>query len=514
MTAIVARGRWLIVDPATLPEHGLVENGAVAVEGGKVVAAGTYREVRSEWPGAREIGSEHHLVLPGLINAHHHGRGLTSAQLGVLDDALAPLLVDFACMRPIDAYLDTAYSAAQLIRSGVTTVIVGGFPRDPGEYAAEIGDSLQAYHDVGIRVSFGVELMDQHNFAPTVSDEDFIDSLPADAAESLIAAMSAFNSLSVDETFALVESLHKEYLSHPRIDILLAPVAPQLCSDDMLRRVRQVATDLGTGIQMHCLESMYVARITRARYGRSAVEHLHELGVLGPDVSLAHGVWISERDCELCASTATSICHNPSSNLRVQAGVLPTSGLLARGVNVAIGTDGMSLNDDEDLLQELRLAAKLGQLEGGVTDGPAISSFDALRMATTNAAHAALRAGAIGRLCVGCEADLVLVDTTRLSGPYLDPRLNVIDSLLYRARGADVDTVMIGGTLVMEDRRLLTIDAPQLEASLRASALAEPTEEFMRFREALATVRANVVTAYADVLDGDDEPWLKVNSRK
>ena len=135
---------------------------------------------------------------------------------------------------------------------------------------------------------------------------------------------------------------------------------------------------------MHCLESPYQREFGFASYGKSTVEHLHELGMLGPDVSLGHAVWLKDRDMEICAETGTSVCHNASSNLRLRVGILPAARMLEKGVNVSIGMDGTTLNDDEDMLQELRLVSKLHRAPRGLEYTACPTPFDVLTMGTVN----------------------------------------------------------------------------------------------------------------------------------
>src|SRR5262249_42004683 len=156
-------------------------------------------------------------------------------------------------------------------------------------------------------------------------------------------------------------------------------------------------------------------------YGTSTVEHLDELGILGPDVSLGHAVWLNDRDMEICAATGTSVCHNASSNLRLRVGILPAARMLEQGVNVSIGMDGTTLNDDDDMLQELRLVAKLHRVPRGLEHTPCPTSVDVLRMATVNGARSVTMESQIGKLEPGRKADVVLIEDA-FARPYLAPR--------------------------------------------------------------------------------------------
>ena len=144
--------------------------------------------------------------------------------------------------------------------------------------------------------------------------------------------------------------------------------------------------------------------------------------MLGPDVSLGHAVWLKDRDMEICAETGTSVCHNASSNLRLRVGILPAARMLEKGVNVSIGMDGTTLNDDEDMLQELRLVSKLHRAPRGLEYTACPTPFDVLTMGTVNGARSVTMESEIGKLEPGRKADVVLIDDA-FARPYLDPRM-------------------------------------------------------------------------------------------
>jgi 5-methylthioadenosine/S-adenosylhomocysteine deaminase len=512
MALKLIRGRHALIDPGALPHSGVVENGAVAIEGDEVVAAGPYPELRERFTTAEELGSDRHLVMPGLVNTHHHGQGLSTIQLGLRDDLLEFWLADFwARVKPLDAYLDTLYGDLKLIRSGVTTVLHSGYSREPGNLREEAFASLRAHDDAAIRVAFGVQASDQNSFAYEPNSK-FLAGLPPELSARAQAALSEFPSFTTDDYFALVDDLFAAYGDHPRVTLLLCPFGPQWCSDALLRRLREVATGYGAGLHLHCLESPYQREFGRLSYGKGTVEHLHELGFLGPDVSLAHAVWMTESEGEICAATGTSVCHNASSNLRLRCGILPAAALVEQGVNVSIGMDGMGLNDDDDMLQELRLVARLHGLPRRLERLPCPTASDVLRMATVNGARSTTIGPSIGTLKVGAKADVVLLDLEAVAGAYFHPSTDWLDLLLYRARGQHVDTVLVGGEVLLQDGRFTKLDEEGIMARLAENAAADSSPRVARLLHVLDELRPHVHRFFTGWPEPDLRPAYSVDS--
>jgi 5-methylthioadenosine/S-adenosylhomocysteine deaminase len=506
------RGLYVVTDPTRLPSGGLVKDGAVAVEGDEVVAVGRHTDLRARYPEAEEFGSDRHLVMPGLVNTHHHGQGLSTIQMGLRDDLLELWLADYwAFMKPLDAYLDTLYGDLKLIRSGVTTVLHSGYTREPGNAREEAFASLKAHADAGVRVAFGIQARDQNSFAYE-PDEVFMRGLPPELAGRARAALAEFPPFSTEDYFRLVDDLFAACGSQPRVTLLLCPSGPQWCSDGLLRRLREVATSYGAGLHLHCLESPYQREFGRRCYGTSTVEHLHGLDFLGPEVSLAHAVWMTEREMEICAATGTSVCHNASSNLRLRCGVLPAALLLEKGVNVSIGMDGMGLSDDDDMLEELRLVARLHGLPRRLERLPCPTSADILRMATVNGARSTTIGPSIGTLVPGAKADVVLVDFDAVAGAYLDPTADVVDALVYRARGAHVDTVLIAGEVLLREGCFTRLDESKIVARLAENAAAAPTPRVARLLAVLDELRPYVHRLFSGWPEPDFQPAYVVDS--
>jgi 5-methylthioadenosine/S-adenosylhomocysteine deaminase len=512
MTTKLIWGRYLVRDPTSLPD-GILDRGAVLVEGGRVTTTGTYPELAASAPDAERIGSDRHLVMPGLINSHHHGWGLTSAQLGCRDDPLELYGLSVLGMPPVSTYADTAWAAMRMVRSGVTTVLHSGYLRDWGKLEVEVRAGLSAYDAIGLRVAYALPIFDQNTFVYE-DDDRFLASLPPPLAKRARRALSAMGRSSVDEYLDLFAELRDEYRDSPRLRIMLGPVGPEWCSDDLLSKIRSTADVASCGIHLHCLESPFQREYFRRLHGEGVLQHLDSRGFLGPGVSLAHAVWLTEEDMELCAREGVTVCHNPSSNLRLHVGILPLSLLLEEGVLVALGMDSTTLNDDEDMWQEMRLASVLHRLPRGLTQTRSPSSSDILRLATVNGGTPTTFGQDVGRLTEGSHADIVLVDLEALADPYLDPSVHPIDALMARAKAGNVDSVLIGGEVIMRDGQILTVDETAIAEQLRDSVAIQLEPHVKEWRQVLTDLRGPVERFYRGWEEPAYDPYYVPNSRR
>jgi 5-methylthioadenosine/S-adenosylhomocysteine deaminase len=490
----LVHGEMVLADPLR-GKAGSIRDGAVLVEGRTIREVGTFEDLASRYPKAERIGSTGHVVIPGLVNAHHHGQGLTTLQQGVPDDYLERWLPALMSrIKAFDVYLDTLYANLRLLRSGVTTVIHSGYVRDPRDTTAELRDSIRAYVDAGLRVAFAIPARDRNHFA-YLPDEEFLGTIPPSLAAELGSVLHQFRPPPDDEFFRLLDRLSSEFRGEGHVRILGGPSGPHSCSPELLQGIRRAIDRLGTGIHMHCLETAYQREFALGSEGRSWIEHLHLLGVLGSDVSLAHGVWLTDRDMEIVAASGATICHNASSNLRLGSGILPLPRLLEQGVRVAIGIDGMGINDDDDMLQELRLVSILHRLPQGLGYVESPSSVDVLRMALAGGSAASTFGASIGALEAGRHADIVLLRSEAFSRPYVDEDAHPLDAMVARARAADVDTVLVDGEVLVRDGNLVKHDMGAVQAALVDSAQREFDPLMNRFRSTLGQL-APIITAF------------------
>jgi 5-methylthioadenosine/S-adenosylhomocysteine deaminase len=237
------------------------------------------------------------------------------------------------------------------------------------------------------------------------------------------------------------------------------------CSPDLLSKCGALAERYGARLIIHLAETHQEVADCRQQYGATPVAHLHNLGLLNPRLVADHGVVLSQSDQELLAAQGVSVVHCPESNMKLASGVAPVVELLNLGVNVALGTDGCASNNNLDMFQEMDTAAKLHKvhhLDPTVLPAPAV-----LGLATRGGAQALNLQQHLGSLEPGKQADLVVINGDQ---PHLIPLYNPYSQLIYAASGADVRTVLIAGQVVVQDRRLLTLDVTEAMARVREYA--------------------------------------------
>jgi cytosine/adenosine deaminase-related metal-dependent hydrolase len=450
----------------------IVEGGAVYQRDGVIVEIGDAGDLAARYPVDEVLGSPHHVVMPGFVNSHHHV-GLTPLQLGAVDDALETWWISRLGKRKVDLYLDTLYSAFELVESGVTTVQhlhnrLGGTVE---QMAAAANRVIDAYGAVGMRVSYSHSVRDQNRIS-YMADEEYIARLPDDVG-ALLGPVLRAQSIPLEDNIALFEALHDQHRNSERVRVQLAPSNLHWCSDKALELVRDCALRHQVPMHMHLLETVYQKEYAKQRSGGSPLRYLHDLGMLGPLMTIGHGVWFTEADIELAAETGTMICHNASSNLRLRDGIAPLNAFEAGGVKVAIGIDEAGINDDRDMLQEMRLVLNLHR-EPGMHDRVPTAG-QVLRMATEHGAQTTPFGASIGTLEPGKAADMVLFDWRTIAYPYLDEEVPVLEAVLRRARSRDVDTVIVAGEPILRDGRFTRIDKQAVLHEL-ASALAVPRD--------------------------------------
>src|SRR5262249_30039017 len=298
----------------------------------------------------------------------------------------------------------------------------------------------------------------------------------------------------------------------PRVRVQLAPGNLHWCSDDALCALRDHGERHGVGLHMHLVETAYQKEYARRRAGTTALRHLHALGLLGPRLTLGHGVWLTEDDIDLAASTGTMICHNASSNLRLRSGVAPLNVFAARGVRVALGLDEAGINDDRDLFQEMRLVLRLHRVPGMEPVVPTCAQV--FEMATAGGAATTGFADEIGVIERGRAADLVLIPWKSIAYPYLDAAVPVVDALIHRARAASVETVMVAGEVVVRDGRVTRVDKAAILEELAAALRAPLAPHEERRRRLSREIFPHVERFYAGWLDGAPrDPFYAPSSR-
>ncbi|WP_417480605.1 amidohydrolase family protein [Maricaulis maris] len=473
MSIEIVTARWIVSGAKDDVSPDIIENAALAHEDGIILAVGPAAEITAAYPGAKTTDYPHHLMMPGLVNSHHH-IGLTPLQLGAPDYALELWFAARLSMRKIDPYLDTLFSAFEMISSGVTTVqhIQGWATGDLEQVKASAGGVLKAYETVGMRASYCYAVREQNRFVYE-ADEDFCRRLPPEAGRAMAEHLGQ-QKMSFAEYMALYEHL-RDSNGNSRARIQLAPANLHWMTDDGLLAMKERSDADGVPMHMHLLETAYQKEYAFKRTGTTAVKHLEKLGLLGPKLTLGHGVWMTEEDLEICAGTGTCVCHNCSSNFRLRSGMLPLMELRKRGIVVGMGIDEAGINDDRDMLQEMRMALTVHRVPG--MDHSAVPTpTGVLRMASEHGALTTAFGAEIGRLDPGRRFDAVVLDYDSATYPYQDPDIAPLDALIHRAKCKDVHEVLIDGEVVYRDGSFTRIDRAEVLAQI-AEALAKPRDE-------------------------------------
>ncbi|MFO1144803.1 MAG: amidohydrolase [Amaricoccus sp.] len=421
------------------PAMTVIANGAVAVTGGRIARIGTAAEVGID--AATVIDGRGMLLMPGLINTHCHAAD--SLFRGLVEDLpLEPWLqtvwkAEGAILNRDTVRLGATLGFAELLLGGVTTTMdMFWHPRE----------GVAAARAVGCRVSTGGIFFD----GPGVDGRP-VDRRLADAAAFFDAFADADDVLA--GTFP-----HGAYTVGP----------------DNLVAAKRLADERGGLFSTHCAETRAEQETVTGRYGRSIVRHMDALGLLDARTVLAHCVWLDDEEIAILARTRATVAHNPVSNLKLASGIARVPDMLAAGVRVTVGTDGAISGNDLDLWMALRLAATLHR--AATLRATAVTTAQALRMVTLDAAAALGADDRLGSLEAGKLADMVLIDLARAHAvPLFDP----LTHLVFSCAKADVRHVFVAGRQVVKDgalTRLALADtlaevsalAPRIAASVRA----------------------------------------------
>ena len=464
--------RYLVVgNPiVTLGQEATLPDGAVIVEDRRIVAVGPRAQLEEAGPFERVIGSPDHLVMPGFINCHLHSESSVGPGLFDLIFELNNVQMNSGSGQGTeeDLYNVTLYGLINAIKGGQTAAIdmYYGRPRLP-DYGAEA--ALRAYEAIGFRVAFGLVSRDQNVYIHE-EDERFLQRLPPEVAEEVRQSGIGY-AWPLDETFALYERLVKRWDGRDeRIRVILAPDWTPSCSDALYQRCRRLGDEYGTGITSHVLETRAEMMFNVEEYGKPAVRRLADLGVLGPDFSCAHFVWVTDEELQIFADSGAIASNNAGSNLRLSAGICRTRDIMESGGRIAFGTDSISFSDTDDFFQELRLACYL-QRTPERFEPRRLDTERVLRAAGTNGARGVQFEGQVGTIAPGALADLLVLKRDRLffpPGRY--DRTPVLDVILDRASAADLESVLINGRLVLDEGRITLVDEAQVRERVAEAA--------------------------------------------
>jgi cytosine/adenosine deaminase-related metal-dependent hydrolase len=488
-----------------------VADAAVVINGDTIESSGSYADLRAQHPDAQEIGGPRYLLIPGLVNGHSHGRGLTDFQRGALDNTLESWLLDTRKYKPVSAYDDCSLSAARLLASGVTTTMHNHILGNPADHENEHAQVIQAYAEAGIRLQFNPGVRNDNPFVYG-DNASFLERLPQALREALTKPVPE-GALTGDNFVEAVQALFQRF-DNPMCRIGFGPLAPQWATEALLKSVRAAADELDRPIHVHAAQSIYQKVYGLTHLNESLIAWMDRIGLLGPRLVIGHCVWPTRDDIGRLASSGAGVTHHPSCNLRVRNGIAPAFHMLRAGVKVGLGLDGKSINDDDDFIQEMKVCFLLHRIPSLELHSDHLSAREVFRMATTTSADLLGFGDAVGRLEPGRKADMALLDYDAMCWPYTDPGQDPIDVLLYRGTRHFVDTVLVDGRVVVRDGRVTTVDEEEIGRRLAEASARPRTEQEEGMLRGLDTVQKHVIDYYRGWPDRvETEPYFPVNSQ-
>ena len=405
----------------------VLENGAVAIRGERIIAVGPSAEIARKYTSSRIINATGKVVMPGLINTHTHVPMVLFR--GIADDLMLPEWLQKyifpAEAKNVDEQFvrwGTKLGCLEMIRGGTTTYV------DMYYYEDAIADETAK---AGMRGVLGETVID----------------FPAPDNKTWDAAMS------------YAEKYVRKWKGHALIVPAIAPHAPYTVSTEHLKQTHEFSQRQGIPLVIHVAEDYSEVKTIKEKYNASSVSYLERINLLDNRVIAAHMVWPTEEDIKTLAAREVGVAHCPQSNMKLAAGASPVPQMLKAGVNVGLGTDGAASNNDLNMWEEMDTAAKFHKFVA--KDPTVLNAKEALEMATIRGARAIHLEKEIGSLEAGKRADLIIV---QIASEHQTPLYNIYSHLVYATKASDVESVMINGKMVMQQRRVLTIDEPGVRA--------------------------------------------------
>ena len=408
----------------------LIENGAVAVQGDRIVAVGDAGELAGIYPDARRLSAEGGVIMPGLVNVHTHVpmtlfRGLADdlPLMRWLEDVIFPAEAKHVDEGMVRA--GTRLACLEMILGGTTTFV------------------------------------DMYYFEDAIAEEAAACGLRAVVGETLI-DFPAPDNKTWDEAVAYTEAFLEKWKGHELITPAVSPHAVYTVSAEHLKISHELAAKHDVPLLIHLAEHPSEMENVRNLYGKTPITYLSDLGLLDDRVVAAHVVLPTDEEIPLLAAADVGISHCPQSNMKLGAGVAPVPKMLKAGLSVGLGTDGPASNNDLNMWEEIDTAAKLHKHH--LSDPTAIDARTALYMATLGGAEVLDMEDQIGSLEVGKKADLLVVG---LDGIHQQPLYDVESVLAYATKASDVDSVVVNGKILLEDGDLKTLDPQEVLAGTK-----------------------------------------------
>ena len=436
----------------------------VLIEDDRIVAVGA---TVTAPVATRVIDADGRIVLPGMINAHTHAAShLARGRAGswTLEDLLVHAPANYGLRSPDDEYLSAAIGAIEMLKTGCTAAY-DLYMAVPAITTEAMEAVVRAYTDVGLRAVLAPAVADVvfHRTVPRL-----LELLPAD----LRAVVDAMQPAPTKDLLALTESIIRRWhgAADGRVRIAVAPTIPNQATDEFLDGCARLAREYGVGVHTHLAESKVQAVESERRWGKTIVARLEEHGLLGPGFVGAHAIWLTGDDIRRLADTGAAVAHNPGSNLRLGCGIAPVREMLDAGLAVGLGTDGSVCADNQNLFEALRIASVVSTIRFPHATERWLDAGTVWGLATSGSARVLGLADDLGAIAPGRKADLVLL---RADSVFLQPLADPLNALVYAETGASVETVLVGGRVVLEGGRVTTLDEERIYAQAHAAAEAQ-----------------------------------------
>lgn len=375
-----------------------------------------------------KINAKNMLVMPGLVNTHTHlamsifrGYKTDKKLMDWLENAIYPVEDK---LKPEDIYWNSYLSCLEMIKSGTTTC---------NDMYFGMNKTVEAIENTGLRAVV----------AWCIKDD------------------------SIKDKIEKTREYAKKYNSdkNGKIKIYVSADAPHTCNPETITKCVDLAKELHTGLHIHLAETSNEEKKIKSRYGKRSTEYLKDLNVFDVPVVLAHGIYVSDSDIEILKNIKGGISHNPVSNCKLSSGICNVVKLRKNGINIGLGTDGIGSTSTMDMFEEMKTAAYLQKVNS--KEPSSISAYDILKMATINGAKVLGMENEIGTLEIGKKADMIFIKTEKL---HLCPDNDICSNIVYSANGADVDSVMIDGKLIMQNRKMLNMNEKEVMRQVKKIA--------------------------------------------
>lgn len=375
-----------------------------------------------------KINAKNMLVMPGLVNTHTHlamsifrGYKTDKKLMDWLENAIFPVEEK---LKPEDIYWNSYLSCLEMIKSGTTTC---------NDMYFGMNKTVEAIEDTGLRAVI----------AWCIKDDSIKDK--------------------VEKTREYAKRYNND--KNSKIKIFVSADAPHTCNPDTINLCVNLAKELNTGLHIHLAETLYEETKIKSRYNKRSTEYLNDLNVFDVPVVLAHGIYVSDSDIEILKNIKGGISHNPISNCKLSSGICDVVKLRNNGISIGLGTDGIGSTTTMDMFEEMKTAAYLQKVN--TMEPSSISAYDILKMATIDGAKVLGMEDQIGSLEPGKKADMIFIKTDKL---HLCPENDICANIVYSSNGADVETVMIDGKIIMQNRKMVNLDEKQVMKQVKKIA--------------------------------------------